>query len=241
MVSVAVLSTGGYARYLPTGHLVYVHESILYAVAFDLERLEQVGQPVPVVEGIIASDTMSGAQFSISENGTLVYLRGAGPAPESPALSWLDAAGKVTPLLPSGRNWSSPRFSPDGTRLALDILDGSSDIWTYDVKRGSLDRLTSTPAQESWPVWTPDGHRIVFRKGDAVGFVVNLYWLRADLTGDVVRLTNSPESQTPVSWHPSGKFLAFHQTSNRTNPDIWILPMEGDEIQVGDQARRPRW
>ena len=57
-------------------------------------------------------------------------------------MSWLDATGKVTPLLPSGRNWYSPRFSPDGARLALDILEGSLDIWTYDIKRGSLDRLT---------------------------------------------------------------------------------------------------
>ena len=136
----------------------------------------------------------------------------------------------MTPLLPSGRNWYSPRFSPDGARLALDILEGSLDIWTYDIKRGSLDRLTfDTRAVESDPVWTPDGRRIVFRKGESVGAASNLYWVRADLTGDVQRLTNSPWTQVAGSWHPSGKFLAFQQASQRNNPDIWILPMEGDE------------
>jgi dipeptidyl aminopeptidase/acylaminoacyl peptidase len=150
----------------------------------------------------MTADAASGAQFAVSENGTLVYLAGGGGTTlDAPALSLLDATGKVTELLPSGRNWFNPRFSPDGTRLALDILDASLDVWTYDVKRRSLDRLAfDARALESDPVWTPDGRRIVFRKGESVGAASNLYWVRADLTGKVQRLT-----------------------------DIWILPMEGDE------------
>jgi Tol biopolymer transport system component len=226
-----VLVAGSYGRYLPSGHLVYVHESILYAVAFDLERLQPVGETVPIVEGVMTADAASGAQFAVSENGTLVYLAGGGGTTlDAPALSLLDATGKVTELLPSGRNWFNPRFSPDGTRLALDILDASLDVWTYDVKRRSLDRLAfDARALESDPVWTPDGRRIVFRKGESVGAASNLYWVRADLTGKVQRLTDSPWSQIAGSWHPSGKFLAFQQASRQTNPDIWILPMEGDE------------
>ena len=225
------LFPGGYGHYLPSGHLVYLHDNILYAVGFDLGRLQPIGQPVPVLEGIMASDAMSGAQFSVSDNGTLAYLSGGGTAVETPAMSWLDVTGKVTPLLPSGRNWSSPRFSPDGARLALEILEGSnSDIWTYDIKRNSFDRLTfDARVLETEPLWTPGGQRIVFRKGDGVGTAPNLYWLRADLTGGVQRLTTSPFTQTPGSWHPSGKALAFTQTSNRNSPDVWILPMEGDE------------
>jgi serine/threonine-protein kinase len=224
-----VLMTGAYGRYLQSGHLVYVVDTTLYAVAFALESLQPIGQPVPVIENIMTSDTISGAQFSVSEEGTLVYLSGAGTTTEEPPLSLLDITGKVTQLLPRGRNWSNPRFSPDGTRLAFDILDGSADVWSYDIKRGSLDRLTFTPAQESEPVWTPDGRRIVFRKGAGAGTAPNLYWMRADLTGDVQRLTDSPWSQYPASWHPTGKSFAFQQASERTNNDIWILPMDGDE------------
>jgi len=121
--------------------------------------------------------------------------------------------------------------SPDGTGIALAIVEGTnSDIWTYDLKRGSLDRITfDARALESEPLWTPDSRRIVFTKGEGAGAVPNIYWVRADLTSDVQRLTNSPMAQTPGSWHPSGKSLAFTQTSNRNSPDIWILPMEGDE------------
>jgi Tol biopolymer transport system component len=225
------LFTGGYGRYVRSGHLVYLHDNILYAVAFDLERLQPIGQPVPVLEGVMASQAMSGAQFSVSDTGTLAYLAGGTPALETPAMSWLDASGKVTPLLASGRNWNSPRFSPDGTRIAVEMVEGTnSDIWTYDIKRDSLDRVTfDARALETEPLWTPDGLRIVFRKGEGAGAAPNLYWERADLTGGVQRLTESPFTQTPGSFHPSGKFLAFSQTSNRNSPDIWILPMEGDE------------
>ena len=224
------LFAGGHARYLPSGHALYVHESSLYGVAFDLERLQPVGQPVPLVEGIDTRDAMAAAQYSVSENGTLVYAAGADTTVETPEVSWLDVTGKVSPLLPSGRNWSSPRVSPDGTRVAFEILDDSRrDLWTYDVRRGSLDRLTfDTRATEGDPVWTPDSRRIVFRKSEP-GTASNLYWLRADLTGGIERLTNSPFGQTPGSWHPSGKLFAFSQVNPETNPDIWILPMEGDE------------
>jgi serine/threonine-protein kinase len=225
-----VLFMGGYARYLRSGHLLYVHEGILYAVAFDVRRLQPVGQAVPVIESVLANDNMSGAQFFVSDNGTLVYLAGGDATTEPPVMSWLDVTGKVTTLLPVGRNWLSPRFSPDGTQLAIEIVDGSSDIWTYDIKRGVLDRKTGdTRAQEGEPIWTPDGRRIMFTKADSVGGAPNLYWVRADLTGEVQRLTNSPWAQNPGSWHPNGKTLAFAQANTRTNPDIWLLPMEGDE------------
>jgi dipeptidyl aminopeptidase/acylaminoacyl peptidase len=45
----------------------------------------------------------------------------------------------------------------------------------------------------------------------------------------VQRLTESTHNQRAGSWHPSGKYLAFSEESNRTNPDIWILPVDGDE------------
>ncbi len=224
-----VLMKGGYGRYLASGHLVYILDNTLFAVPFDLDNLKPIGQPVPVIEGIMTTDGMTGAQFSLSDNGTLVYLAGTATAVEAPPLSWVEGAGKATPIFPSGRNWGNVRFSPDGTRLALDVRDGSLDIWTFDLKRNAFDRLTFDPrAEESEPIWTPDGRRIVFRKGDGAGSAANLYWIRADLTGDVQRLTNSPWTQSPGSWHPSGKFFAFHQVE-RNNADIWILPMEGDE------------
>jgi serine/threonine-protein kinase len=81
-------------------------------------------------------------------------------------------------------------------------------------------------------VWTPDGRRIAFNS-DRDNSPLNLYWQRSDGSGEAQRLTRSQHSQWPVSWHPSGKFLAFEEhlvgTSLDKNWDLMILPVEGDE------------
>jgi serine/threonine-protein kinase len=78
-------------------------------------------------------------------------------------------------------------------------------------------------------VWKPVFIRIVFRSNRADKATFNLYWQRADGTGEVQRLTESKNSQTPFSWHPNRKFLAFQEQSPNTGSDLMILPMEGDE------------
>jgi serine/threonine-protein kinase len=140
----------------------------------------------------------------------------------------MDRAGKTTPLRARPANWSNLVFAPDGRRLALDIDDGKqTDVWVYEWERDTLTRLTFGPDISEKPVWTPDGRRIVFRLNRAGA--LNLYWKRADGTGEVQRLTDSKISQGAWSWHPSGKFLAFHENNPQTRDDVLILPIEGDE------------
>jgi serine/threonine-protein kinase len=79
------------------------------------------------------------------------------------------------------------------------------------------------------PVWTPDGRRIAFSSARADKATGNLYWQRADGTGEAERLTESKSRQVPTSWHPSGKFLAFQEANLQTTWDILILPLTGDE------------
>ena len=223
-----VVRGGHYPRYLPTGHLTYIHEGTLFAAPFDPDRLELSGQPVPVLEGV-ASPGGGAAQVAISPSGTLVYLPGPAVGDNVP-VSWMDRDGKTTALRATSANWSNPHFSPDGRQLALDIFDGSqSDVWVYDWSRDTLSRVTFDSRLDSKPVWTPDGTRIVFTSNRGDGGRGNLYWQRADGTGDVQRLTESQNIQSPASWHPSGKFLAFSETDPQTTSDLMILPMEGNE------------
>ena len=107
----------------------------------------------------------------------------------------------------------------------------TSDIWIYDWDRDTATPLTRHPASELKAVWTPDGRRIAFNS-NRDNSPQNLYWQRADGTGNAQRLTESQHSQWPVSWHPSGKFLAFEEHKLGTTDKDWdlmILPMEGDE------------
>ena len=220
-----VVQRGGYyGRYLPSGHLVYIHDGTLFAAPFDLDRLEVTGQPVPALEGVTSNSITGGAQFAVSATGTLVYLPGQMKGAGIP-LEWMNHEGTTSPLRRTPANWFNPHFAPDGRRLAMEILDGpASDIWIYEWARDTLTRLTSDPAHDTKPVWTPDGHRIVFASARADKSTSNLYWQRADGTGDAQRLTESKNPQRPASWHPSGKFLAFEE-----NYKLMILPMEGDE------------
>jgi len=221
-----ILLRGGYhGRYLPSGHLVYIHEGTLFAAAFDLDRLEVTGEPVPAVQGVTSSSLSAGAQFAFSDRGDLVYVPGGNVAAEF-TINWVDSSGNTQPLGAVPGDYANPRFSPEGRRLAMDIDRNNPDVWVYDWGRDTLSRLTFEPGEDSRPVWTPDGLRIAF--GSARAGSPNLYWQRTDGTGDAERLTESKNTQFPASWHPSGKFLAFQELT-QTGWDLMILPMEGSE------------
>ena len=225
-----VLVRGGYyGRYMPSGHLIYLHSGTLFAVRFDRDRLETVGQAVPVLDGVAANpDVTGGAQLAVSADGTLVYAPGTAATAGRP-IDWLTRDGKTTVLRATKADWANPRFSPDGQKLAIDISDGKQrDIWVYEWARDTLTQLTFDPGDDRWPVWTPDGRRVVFASDRAKAGVYNLYWVNADGTGEVTRLTDSPDTQRPGSWHPSGRFLAFHVARAATGNDLMMLPMEGD-------------
>jgi serine/threonine-protein kinase len=100
-------------------------------------------------------------------------------------------------------------------------------VWIYEWARDTLTRLTFDPADDRKPVWTPDGKRIVFLS--LHDKVPNLYWQHADGTGEIQRLTESPNAQYPASYHPSGKYLAFNELNPQTKDDLMILPIDGDE------------
>jgi Tol biopolymer transport system component len=219
---------GSHARYLPSGHVVYMHDGTLFAVPFDLKRLEVTGQPAPILEGVVTAPTSGGAQFSFSETGNLVYLAG-GSAAQNVSIYWMDREGKFTPLRETPGNYANPAFSPDGKRLALEISDGKrSDIWVYEWERDTLTRLTFAGETNRYPVWTPDGQRIVYSSQEKGG-AYNLWWIRADGAGNAQRLAEGKSPQYAGSWRPDGKVQAFRQTNTGTGNDIMTLPIEGDE------------
>jgi serine/threonine-protein kinase len=223
-----VVQSGGFhGRYLPSGHLVFMHSGTLFAVPFDLDRFEVTGTPVPALESVMSNSIIGAAQFSVSSLGTLAYLSGPSVGGALP-LHVIDGLGGATVLKPPAGNWLDLRFSPDGGKLAMEIRDKGSDIWVLDLARDTFARVTSTPAMESSPAWTHDGRRLAFA-ATANQQPLNMYWIAADGSGQLERLTMSANQQSPSSWHPSGKFLAFDETAAAGSGDVMILPMEGSE------------
>jgi serine/threonine protein kinase/Tol biopolymer transport system component len=227
-----VLHGGYFGRYVPTGHLVYMHDGTLFAVAFDLKRLQATGSPMPLLDGITANPGDASAQFSFAENGTLMYVPGRSRF-QLASIYWLDSRGTFTPIRDAPGNYYMPAFSPDGKRLALAINDGSkSDIWVYDLSRDTLTRLTFRGNNLS-PIWTPDGQRITYISFERVG-VGDIYWTRADGTGSPLRLTEINSREFPSSWHPGGKLLAFDQFNSGAGGNTYstfAITVEGDDKQ----------
>jgi Tol biopolymer transport system component len=157
----------------------------------------------------------------------LAYVPGPTASGIGP-IHWIDRRGNTLTLRAKVANWSNIRFSPDGGRLALEILDGQNDIWVYEWARDSLTRLTFDPASDETPIWTPDGRRIVFASTRGNSGMTNLYWQAADGSDEAQRLTTSRNEQRPGSWHPTGQFLAFEEFGQTTHSDIMILPFERD-------------
>jgi serine/threonine-protein kinase len=232
---------GSYGRYLPSGlgspkraereggHLTWVHDGTLFAAPFDLATLAVTGPAVPVVTGVLTSTNSGNAQMAVSHTGTLVYLPG-GESASAATIDWLTRDGKTMPLRFTPANWSGVQIAPDGRRLAFSLTDtAKSDVWTYDLARDASTRSTFGPGTERQPVWTPDGQRLVYASAGKDGIVQNLYWQRADGSGEATRLTTSPNGQYPGSWHPSGHFLAFYEIRPQTAADLLILPVGGDE------------
>jgi serine/threonine-protein kinase len=226
---------GYYGRYLPGGHIVYIHEGSLYALPFDAQRLEVTGQPVPVIEGLAAFPNNGSAQFSFSDNGTVVYAPRSG---QNASIYWMDRKSKFAPLREAPADYFGPAFSPDGKRLAFEINDGKRNIWVDDVEHDTITRLALAGENNGWPAWTPDGKRIVYSSQEKGG-TFNLWWIRADGGGDAQRLSESKSPQISGSWTPDGKVLAFTQQNPATNYDVMTLTVEGDE-KSGWKAREPK-
>ena len=231
---IKILVRGGYfGRYLPTGdaigHLVYVHEGVLFAVPFDPARLELRGTAVPMLEDLAADPSSGAGQFSFSEvtngPGTFVYKTGKASAQSWPVW-WLYNSGKTQSLIATPSFYMAPRFSPDGQRVALVQLAGSDRrLLVYDLQREQMSRLPFNSQQQGfYPIWSPDGKHIVFRFSSAGGF--SLGWIRADGAGESQHVLETKNSVFPYSFFPDGRRLAYHELDPDSGYDLWTLALD---------------
>ena len=161
-----VLRGGSHAHYVSTGHLVYTAGGALRAVAFDLSRREVQGTPVTVLPRVLTT-TYGAGDYAVAADGTLVYVDAPGTVSSvgfgaDRTLVWVDRAAHEEPLAAPPRAYRQPRLSPDGTRIAVSIQDQEQDTWMWDLRRATLTRLTSALGVDWFPLWTPDGRRMVF-------------------------------------------------------------------------------
>lgn len=230
-----IINAGGSARFMPAvtggmGHLLFARAETVLSVPFDLSRLETVGDPAPVAEGVLTNFS-GGAQFAVSPAGVLAYVASPGE-PEESELLWVTRDGKTSTAarLPGLGRWYD--LSSDGRRVVRYKTDGPShDVWIDDLSTGSSTQLSHRIKPSTWgpidrlnAVWSDDSRYVVF----AAGQPLNLYSVPADGTGAEQRLTTSANIQWPGSVSPGGRLLAYVENNASSGSDIWLLPIGAD-------------
>ena len=225
---------GSDVRYLPTGHLLYAHQDALYAVPFDVSRLETTGRPSPVVEDILRADTPAinegAAMAAVAADGTLVYVPGA-VGVGSRVLVRVDADGNEQPVALPAAAYQALRVAPEGRRVAVEVLsEEGTAIWVADLTR----RMTASPVtsvddeEESAPVWSPDGQHVIYaalRDG-----VWGFYRRLANGTGEEELLAQVEGANTLAAgnWSPDGTSLVFTMLTDETSRDVGVLSLDGE-------------
>jgi serine/threonine protein kinase/Tol biopolymer transport system component len=220
------------ALYASPGYLLYLREQTLMAQPFDAGSLKLKGDAFPVAEHISSPGAFRLGLFTISRSGLLVYQTGQGVSAQ---FLWLDLHGNKVGTVGEPGNQFFPRLSPNGARLAYVIQDPQSknvDIWITELARSVQTRFTFDPAADVFPVWSPDGSRIVFasaRKGHN-----DLYVKDASGAASEELLYESDADKFPTDWSRDGRFIVFDSIDpkGKTKYDIGVLPLFGDRKPI---------
>jgi Tol biopolymer transport system component len=220
-------------EYSPSGRLLYAQDGTLMARPFDAASARFTGRPFPVAEGVLASAEL--AHISVSNTGAIAY--GVGGAGDQTVLTWVDRNGRTSVQLGAPDSYRNPALSPDGTRLAYELLDpgnGGTDVWVRDLRRGIATRVTFDPKGEVWPTWSPDGRRLAYAMDESGGYTVLAR--ASDGTGSVDTLYRSEVPAGPTCWSGDGKSLFLSRYESFFQ--LWVMaPTPGAKATRVQQTR----
>ncbi len=222
---------GSRVEYSPAGYLMYVKDRMLVAQPFDARSLKVTGEIVPVADRVGAGSNGL-ADFSVSDNGTLVYYDSDFDGRS--LMIWMERSGGIGKPVGSSGDLTNLSLSPDQRRVVLRIRDTETtnrDLWIIDPDRGTKTRFTFDASNDNSPLWSPDGSRIAF-SSDRNGGIDNLYQKPSSGAGTESTLLTSPFDKNLTSWSSDGRFLAYQEANPTTSTDIWILPLFGDRKPI---------
>ena len=214
------------------GYLLFDREGALLAQPFDSRQMKLTGEPLSIAEQV-GRDTgywnEVRGNFSVSDNGLLVYDSSVNR--RSKQLILVDRQGKLIRSLGAVGGYTPPCLSPDEKRVVIDRFNDQTafyDLWLYDVRGGGASQFTFDASFNDFPVWSPDGRRIIWRSNRDVQH--DFYWKAASGTGQDELLLKSSDtnSRIPTGCSVDGRFLIYYEIDPKTKRDIWVLPLSGD-------------
>lgn len=223
--------TSDYARYAPSGHLLYRRGEGVFAVTVSLASGTTRGTPEALFDGVFAN-----AAFAMSADGALAYLPSSIATGLRGKISVVNRSGAVTNVVDENvvqliggfnNNSGALRFSPDAGAMvaAIESARNRSDLWVYDLGRGARTKLTDQGPINAAPVWSPDGSQVAFNSPREPA---GIYLQSIDAPGAAkLLLKRGPGVQTPEAWSPDGRTLVFTEYNPRTGGDLWALRLDG--------------
>lgn len=190
------------------------------------------GEPVAVIGNLEPTGFTDSGSFDISDNGTLIYVPTSALQQATQKMAWVEAGGKLTPILAKPGRYRTPALSPDGRHLAYSLRSGNgdTDLWVYDLARDTDTQLTFNVARAELEfTWAPDGKRLAYGAESAEGGAI--WWAPTDGSGTAVRLLTNPRClMRPYSFSPDGRTLVYG-VSPEGLPDIWTVSFDTTDPQ----------
>ncbi len=233
------------ARYVPgkngnSGVLIYYRDGGLLAQPFDPDTGKLSGEAAPVIDHVAYRATGIIAGFRISNQGNLAIVRPSGA--DQTNLTWFERNGDPSGTLGPVGEYTEPRISPDGARVAFSRPDpqtGNRDIFSIEIARGVASRLTTNVANDWFPVWAPDSRQLLFGS-DRDGGTANSTYLKSSLDAGSAE-TRFPGDQ-PFDWSRDGRWIASGTTDimiSRASVDAKPFPFLKTPFREGDPRFSP--
>jgi serine/threonine-protein kinase len=215
---------GSYGRFVSAGYVMYARGTSLYAVPFDVDRVEVTGPPIPVLQGGMLNPLSGTANVEVSQNGILIYTPIGPVSGLNNILAWMDRSGKLTPIASEPKPYDDARLAPDNTSIALTLRAANDDIWVSDITRGTLTRLTFGGGNSGLPEWTPDGKKVIFPSER--GKETRLFWKTADGSGSIEQfgVAASVGVNFRPTMTPDGQRVIYGSRG-----DLWEMPVGADQ------------
>jgi serine/threonine-protein kinase len=240
VTDLGVVGTG--ARYAEPGHIVYATAGgALWAAPFSLRKRALSGEKKVIGDGMHV-DTTGAADATVSRGGTLLYSEKAGVSAAAGnsrvAIAIVDPKGTPRVISSQKGEFFSPRVSPDASRIALTVREGSTrtDVWIFEIATVNLSPITRD-ALSQFPEWL-DNRRLVYRENSgAPGRFLVRPW---DGSADPA-LFQQPRGlrgfgiATSLALGPTRSSMAYVRvragSQGFLRQDVWLSPMAKPDSQ----------